>query len=206
MKQQRTLLISIAALALSLSACVGPNAFSQLAPGAVPLTVKTLPPGTPTPTPTATPTFKPTTPPPTPTPTTPTTPTPTPTMTPTPTPTMTPTPTPTMTPTPTPTPTPTATPVPTCANSGHGPLTLNPNTLAFDAAGQQLSSAISDPGWTGSYTVTSSNTAVATAALVSGPDAQVTAIAAGTAVVTVSDGLCSAQINVGVTTTSGTIH
>jgi uncharacterized protein YjdB len=78
--------------------------------------------------------------------------------------------------------------------------------MAFTAAGQQLNTAISDPGFSGTYVVMSSNTSVATGAPVSGSDAQVTAIAAGTATITVNDGLCSATINVGVTTTTGTIQ
>ena len=134
----------------------------------------------PTPEPTATPTPEPTA-----------TPTPEPTATPTPEPTEAPTPPPTATPTPvptaTPTPVPTATPTPPVL--AKGTVSVTPEELNA-VPGNVLAAKATAAGFTAGqkvvYAVVSSNTAVATATVDAAGNINVTAVADGTALITVA--------------------
>ena len=84
--------------------------------------------------------------------------------------------------------------------------TVTPSQLSLTAAGQTANVAVSEPGFSGSWTVASSNTNVATVAAAQGAPAgtfTVTAVAAGQSLITVTDsnGLTS-TVTVTVTTTT----
>jgi hypothetical protein len=137
------------------------------------------------------------------------TPTPVPTPSATPKPTATPTPVPTATPKPTPPPTPTPKPTPT-----PGPLTLSAPSLALTTAGAKATFTATEPGFFGTFTATNltgracTGIATFTPATAAGPDPTfvVTAVAAGTCVIVITDAYGqTAQETVFVTTTTGAI-
>jgi hypothetical protein len=130
------------------------------------------------------------------------------TVTPTPSPTPVPTATPTPSPTPTPTPTPSPTPTPVPAAIGGSAITLN-----FTVAGSSAQFTVTENNYSGPLTAANGSpscSGIATFAPASGtgPSATftVTAVAAGTCTIVVSDNHGgSVGVNVTVTTTSGTI-
>lgn len=140
----------------------------------------------PTPEPTEAPTPEPTE---APTPEPTATPTPEPTATPTPEPTEAPTATPTPVPTATPTPVPTATPTPTPPVLAKGTVSVTPEELNA-VPGNVLAAKATAAGFTAGqkvvYAVVSSNTAVATATVDAAGNINVTAVADGTALITVA--------------------
>ena len=89
-----------------------------------------------------------------------------------------------------------------------GSLVAAPNAFAFTAVGQTGSFTLTETGFPGPWTVSSSSSAVATVTPASGAGPfTVTAVAAGAATLTISDGQVNTiTVPVGVTTTSGAIQ
>lgn len=111
------------------------------------------------------------------------------------------------TPTPTPSPKPSAGPSigskPTFSGGGSGDCTTG---ITFDAVGESAAIAISEAGYTGSWTINNTTPSVATASI-SGSTLTITSVSAGQTYFTVSDSFGnSSACNVGVTTTGGTIQ
>lgn len=128
------------------------------------------------------------------------TPTPVPSAKPTATPTAKPTATPTATPAASPTPVPTATPTP-------GALVATPSTLSFIALGQTAVFAVSQAQYSGTFTAASSDTSVASITTKDHLSFSVTALAAGTATITVGGaGNQTTTVQVTVTTTGFTVN
>lgn len=97
---------------------------------------------------------------------------------------------------PSPSPSPTATPL----------VMASPTALAFGAAGQTQSVALTESGYSGTFSAGSSNAAVATVAPASSTAFTVTAVAAGTATLTFTDSHNNmTTVGVSVTTSSGSI-
>jgi hypothetical protein len=100
----------------------------------------------------------------------------------------------------TPTPRPGTTPVLTLPGNVIG------TSLAFDAVNQTATVAVSEPGYTGTFTAQSNATGVATVSPASGTSFTLTAITAGTAAVAFTDSYGNvAQLIVTVTISGGVI-
>jgi len=101
--------------------------------------------------------------------------------------------TPAVAPTPTPTPTPVGTPTP-------GPLSAAPPTLAFNSVGVTQAVTVTDPSYTGIYTV-SGCAGIATLSAVTNGKFNVTSVAVGTCTLTISDTF-SHQVTIAVSVTT----